>query len=109
MKNVIETKVTERVKDELSPVDVESRFADMLDECYSFDSVGGPFAHMSPSRVLRECDETSYRCGVNDYADSLSKDGEIEYIASDWYNSKEVSDIRDEVESEMTTEAEGNE
>lgn len=104
MKNLIENKVVERVKDELSPVDVEQRFDDMLDECYSFDSVGGPFESMLPSRVLKECDETAYRCGVNDYADSLSKDSEIEYIAEDWYDTKEVQDIRDEVEAEMTEE-----
>lgn len=87
-------------------MDVEERFSDMLDECYSFKSVGGPFAHMLPSRVLRECDETAFRCGANDYADSLSKDGEIEYIAEDWYDAKEVEQIREEVEDEFTTEEE---
>lgn len=106
MKQLIETKTAERVKDELSPVDVESRFNDMLDECYSFESVGDPFAHMQPSRVLRECDETAHRCGVNDYADGLSKDGEIEYICEDWYDAKEVQEIRDEVEAELTQEDE---
>lgn len=104
MKHLIEVKTEERVRGELSTVDVESRFDEMLDELYSFESVGGPFAHMQPSRVLRECDSTAHRCGVNDYADSLSKDGEIEYICEDWYNAKEVQDIRDEVEAELTGE-----
>lgn len=102
MKTLLETKTQERVREELTPVDVEARFNDMLDESYSFDSVGGPFACMSPSRVLLECDPIAHRCGVNDYADSLGKDGEIEYICEDWYDAKEVQDIRDEVEAELT-------
>lgn len=97
MKTIIENKVIERVKEELSPVDIEESFADTLDECYSFEKVGGPFEHMSPSRVLKEIDPTAFRCGVNDYADSLSKDDVIEYIAEDWYDAIEVQKIRDEV------------
>jgi hypothetical protein len=58
------------IASECRPVDVERRYADMLDEIYSFDKVGGPFAGMLPSCVLREVDPTAYRCGKNDWLDS---------------------------------------
>lgn len=76
MKTETESKVEERIKSELSPVNVESRFADMLDECYSFESVGGPFAHMLPSRVLRECDDAicDFLCDLMHFAKITGQD-----------------------------------
>jgi hypothetical protein len=55
----------------------------MLDEVYDFKAVGGPFEYMLPSRVLKEMDPTGYRCGCNDYIDSLDTyevEGETYYI-----------------------------
>jgi rubredoxin len=37
----------------------------MLDECY--DGIFG----LTPSYILKNCDETAYRCGFNDYTDGL--------------------------------------
>ncbi len=54
---------------ECNAVDVEARFDSMIDESYDFSKVGGPFEHMSPSRVLREMDPTAHRCGVADFSD----------------------------------------
>lgn len=54
---------------ECKTVDVDSLYDDMLDDCYSFKDVGGPFACMLPSRVLAECDPVAYRCGKNDWLD----------------------------------------
>lgn len=65
--NTIIERLTKHIEAECKIVDRESQFDDMLDECYSFASVGGPFASMSPSSVLKEVDPTAYRCGVNDY------------------------------------------
>jgi hypothetical protein len=62
------------IESECKKIDVEESFDRMLDECYSFDSVGGPFAHMSPSRVLREMDPIAHRVGVSEHSDS-----------EDWY------------------------
>jgi hypothetical protein len=39
------------------------KYDEMLDE------VHGDFLGMSASRILKECDETAYRCGFNDWAD----------------------------------------
>jgi hypothetical protein len=95
----------QRVQDELTPINMEDRFNEMLDECYSFDSVGGPFAHMQPSRVLLELDPIAHRCGVNDYADSISRDRDIEEIDGEFYQAEEVQAIRDEIEAEAEAEA----
>jgi hypothetical protein len=88
------------VVSECTPIDREARFDGMLDDCYSFDSIGGPFANMSPSSVLKECDPTAYRCGVNDYADG---EGWIEVDGSD-YESDDVERAREEFMDEMRSE-----
>ena len=98
----LEDQIAERVQDELTAVDVEALYDEMLDECYDFASVGGPFAGMSASRVLSEADPVAYRCGLNDYQDSLSRDGDYEEIDEELYQAAEVQDIRDEVEAAET-------
>jgi hypothetical protein len=80
------------IEGECKKIDREERFDQMLDECYSFDSVGGPFEHMSPSRVLKEMDPTAYRCGVNDYEDSE----DWHEINGDYYERREVSKAQEE-------------
>lgn len=95
-----EERIAERVKDELTALDVEAQYRDMLDDCYSFESVGGIFAGMSPARVLEEVDPVAYRCGMGDYQDSLSRDGDYEEIDEQLYDAKEVQAIRDEIEGE---------
>lgn len=96
----IDAEIAERVKADGTPIDREARFSDMIDELYSFDSVGGPFACMTPSKVLLEMDPVAFRCGVNDYEDS---EGWIE-IDGEYYDRKEVGavcdDFADDVESE---------
>jgi hypothetical protein len=88
------------VVSECTPVDREERFNQMLDECYSFDSVGGPFSSMSPSEVLKECDPVAYRCGVNDWADG---EDWIE-IEGESYESYDVEKAREEFLDEMRSE-----
>jgi len=79
---------------ECSAVNVESRYDDMLDECFSFEQVGGIFAHMSPSRVLLECDPTAYRCGMNDWLDGEREN--IVEVGSDYYDNDDVNKAREE-------------
>lgn len=83
-------------------IDRESRFDDMLDDCYSFEKVGGIFACMSPSRVLKECDPTAYRCGVNDYADGEN----WTEIDGEYYDTDEAEKVKADFISELETEAE---
>ena len=94
MTTEIERRVEAKVKEELTAIDTEQRYDDMLDECYSFKSVGGIFAHMLPSRVLEEMDPIAYRCGKNDWEDSESQD-QWEEIDGEYYDRDEVQKIRD--------------
>ncbi len=91
-----------RVCDDCEAIDTVSRYNEMLDECYSFESVGGPFAHMQASYVLKECDPTAHRCGLVDYIDAQ---GWFE-ISGDNYDPNEVEQVReafiDDLESEVT-------
>lgn len=56
----------------LSMEQAEEMYDDMIDEIYGEVKVGVTF---SASRVLKELDPIAYRCGFNDYMDSLFEDG----------------------------------
>lgn len=96
----LEEELQKRVKEELEPIDVDVLYDEMLDECYSFEQVGGIFAGMLPSAVLEKCDPIAYRCGHADYFDSLSREREYEEIDEELYQADEVQAIRDELETE---------
>ena len=62
-------------------VDTDSRevvemYEDMLDGDGDVTVCGYSY---SPSRILKEVDPVAYRCGANDYADSLEKDNFADY------------------------------
>ena len=87
----------DHIKENCTPIDREARFDQMLDECYDFNSVGGPFSHMVPSQVLKAMDPTAYRCGVNDHMD-----GEDTYeIDGETYDMAMVEEARDEFVSDL--------
>lgn len=95
-------RLKDAILDDLCFVDTERAYDDMLDECYSFKSVGGPFEFMSPSQVLRVCDPTAYRCGFSDWLDSQG-DRWIE-VEGSFYDRRQVSDMRDEIVYEVEKE-----
>jgi len=88
------------IESECTAIDREALFDRMLDECYSFESIGGPFAYMTPSYVLKECDPTGYRCGVNDWADG---EGWVEINGSN-YQGEEAEKARDEFIEDLESE-----
>ena len=94
------TKLQKRITENCKTVDIEDAYNDMLDECYSFDCVGGIFASMCPSRVLKECDPTAYRCGMSDYIDSL----DVIEISGDYYQGDDCEEQRDELVAELEAE-----
>lgn len=107
-KEQIEKEIEQRVIGELTPVDTEKLYDSMLAECYSFESVGGIFACTEPHRVLLEMmDPIAYRCVKNDYKDSLRE--EYDEFDKNFYDKKEVQDIRDEVEAEAQEQGEEEE
>ncbi len=100
-------RLIERIREELTPIsesDLDAQYDEMLDDCYSFESVGGIFAGMTPSRVLQLCDETAYRCGFNDYLDGLIGDSITEEIDGDYWDLKEVDEIKEELEEAIEVE-----
>ena len=98
----VEERMIERIKSsEIKEADLETAFEDMLDDCYSFKNVGGPFACMSPSIVLRECDPVAFRCGVNDYADG---DDRWEEFNGEMYDKDELNELREECQDEFDDE-----
>jgi hypothetical protein len=105
--NKIEAELEKRVKEELKPIDLEELYRDMIDECEPVVKVGG--LSFTPSRIIEELDPTAFRCGVNDYADSLIGETISEEIDGEYYNLDEVNDIRDEIESELDEEEETEE
>ena len=88
------------VKEDGQPRDMDAAYREMLDECYSFKAVGGPFDCMQPSRVLENEDPTAYRCGFSDYLGS----GQVTEIGDEYFDSKELEDIREQVADALDSE-----
>lgn len=99
--NPIIAKLISHIEAECTAVDREAVFNDMLDECYSFESVGGPFAHMSPSRVLLECDPVAHRCGVNDH---FGCDDSYVEVGAETYRKDEVDEAKESFLEDMDTQ-----
>lgn len=85
---------------ECNAVDVEAAFAAYLDENYSFDSVGGPFASYQPSRVMREYSPTDFRCGCADFSDSEP----WTEIAGEYYRDDELDTTKEAFADERRAE-----
>lgn len=61
---------------EIDPDDHEDDFDEVLDEGGAV-VVGG--CEFLPSRILRELDPIAYRCGLNDYVDSIDLSDDANY------------------------------
>lgn len=61
---------------EINPDDYEGDYNDVLDEGGAV-MVGG--CEFLPSRILRELDPVAYRCGLNDYVDSIDLSADANY------------------------------
>ena len=92
--------LTEHVQSECSVIDMEQRFRDMIDECYSFDAIGGPFQCMTPSHVLETMDPIAFRSGVSDQSD-IEQVFEIE---GEYYDQVRVEEARDSFVEDLQTE-----
>lgn len=79
---------------ELNPDNYEDQYCEMLDGCYP------QLFNMLPSYILRECDPTAYRCGLNDYVDSIDLSDDSDYCELTEKQSDLESEISD-LESEL--------
>lgn len=92
--------VEARVIERLDKIDIEERYREMLRDVYGDVDVCG--MKMSACAILEEMDNTAFRCGLNDWLDGE----QLEEIAGEYYDQREVDDIREEVYNEMTEEEE---
>tara|TARA_B100000902_G_scaffold327671_1_gene323338 strand:- start:317 stop:535 length:219 start_codon:yes stop_codon:yes gene_type:complete len=62
----------------ITEYELEQLYNNMLDDVYGLVEIAGH--DYLTSRVLKETDPIAYHVGMNDYADSLIKDGEIDEV-----------------------------
>jgi len=89
-----------KVYDEHEYIDVEDATIEMLDDDYNFKSLGGPFTYISAGDVLKEYDYTAFRETMNNYQDSMIRDGDwIEYDDNCWLPEvqKFIDDIKEAI------------
>ncbi len=77
---------------ELDNDDYEEQYRDMLEEISGPVKIGS--LEYSAARVLEEVDPTAYRCGLNDYVDSLEKEDDPKY--------KELEEELETLEDELS-------
>lgn len=100
MKDDIIEELMDRVEENCKAIDTDELYDQMLDECYSFESVGGPFGYMRPSDVLKTMDPTAYRCDRNDWVDGE----DITDVLGEDYSTRDLETVRDELLSELEDE-----
>ena len=83
---------------ELDPDDYEDQFDESLDESIPEIEIG--CLTYSPSHVLKNVDPVAYRCGLNDFVDSLDVEDSDEYKELQEEIDQLKSDIED-LESEI--------
>ena len=91
-------KLKEQILRNLTPLDTEELYANMLDECYGEVKIAG--MSFQTSRALKELDPTAFRCGMVDYIDSLS----LVEIDGDYFEFEACDAERDELISELESE-----
>lgn len=75
---------------EINPYKHEDSYAECIDEQGPVIVAGMKF---TASRILREVDPVAYRCGLNDYVDSLNVTADEEYQALE----RELEELEDEL------------
>ncbi len=97
MQALIADKEKQQSQSELDPDDFADQFDELLDESGEIEI--GCLTY-SPSHVLKIVDPTAYRCGLNDFIDSLDVEDSDEYKALQEEIDQLQSDIED-LESEI--------
>ena len=77
MQAMIADKEKQQSQIELDPDDYVTQFDESLDESIPEIEIGS--LTYSPSHVLKKVDPTAYRCGLNDFVDSLDVEDSEQY------------------------------
>lgn len=96
-KPAVKKTLEERVKEELTPIDIEKAFSESLDSEGVVDVAGMEFY---PSRIWEELDPIAFSCGASDYADNMACDGEWAEVEGEYYDAYKVAEIQDEIDNE---------
>lgn len=99
MRDIIQ-ELHDKVKDDLTELDVNRMYDEFLNECYDMSLVGGLFSHMLASKVLEECDPVAYRCGFTDWLDGES----LYEVDGEYYRSSDLEGIKDKLIDELEDE-----
>ena len=99
-------RVQARVIEELDHVDMYELYDQMLDECSSVDNCP-TCQNYGGAEILKRMDPIAYRCGFNDYTDSVRD--EYTEIGEDYYKADEIETIREEIQDEDDAAAEEKE
>lgn len=91
-------KLLKQISDNLTPLDTEELYVNMLDECCGEVEIAG--YTFQTSRALKELDPTAFRCGLVDYIDSLS----LVEINGDYYQYSDCDNERDSLVDELESE-----
>lgn len=91
-------KLLKQIEVNLTPLDTQELYIDMLDDCYGDVEIAG--MTFSTSRALKELDPTAFRCGESDYIDSLS----LVEIQGEYYEQDAVEQERDALVEELESE-----
>jgi len=99
VKRQIKSKQAEIDNFEIDPDEFEEQYCEMLDSEGPVKVAGLTF---DASAIIREMDPTAYRCGLNDYVDSIDKADckdyqELEEQLEELEN--ELSDLEEELEN----------
>lgn len=98
----METIIARIADHEITESELDRRYSEMIDDCYPEVVVCG--ISFAPSRVLRELDETAYRCGFSDWLDAES-DRVVE-IGGNYYDREAVEKELDDWEAELSEDSE---
>ena len=92
MQALIAEKEKQQSQIELDPDDYVTQFDESLDESIPEIEIGS--LTYSPSHVLKNVDPVAYRCGLNDFVDSLDVEDSDEYESLQ----SEIDDIQEDIE-----------
>lgn len=95
-KKTVEKLLEEKVAEELTPIDCESEYEEMLRESYGDVDVCG--MSMDAADLLKRVDPTAFRCGMNDFYGSTDDYTEID---GELYRTNEVEKLREQIEGEL--------
>ena len=85
------------IKDRCKPVEVSTRFREMLDDSWAENDFLRTF-HLTPSTVIEECDPTMFRQELLNYIDSCD---ELIDIDGEYYNRDDVEEVKQQLIAEI--------